>query len=207
MTPYDNHVLRFAVQRTAAPARSLALAAWVLGGCALAGAQQATNAPARMDYDAFKAVADRNVFDATRQPHRSRSFAARQGPEADWIALVGTLSSAKGTFAFFDSTQTDCRKALQVRGALATYSVESIAPDRVTLSCGGTQLEMRVGARIHHENSGAWRLVVPDDATAEATGMAAVATAPAGVGGSAAPAPEVSDVLRKLMQQREQELK
>jgi len=182
----------------------VALAACVLCGGAAAWAQQ-TNAPGRTDYDAFKTINDRNVFDATRRAHQTRSSASRQGPEGETVTLVGTLSSPKGTFAFFDSAQTDYRKALQVQGALAAYTVAAIAPDRVTLSSGGTQLELRVGGRMQHDTAGGWRLAMPDELTASGmTGTTAVAT---GIGENVAPGMEVNDVLRKLMQQREQELK
>ena len=62
----------------------------------------------------FGLIAERNVFDSTRRPHRAQPREARQGPVIESVSLVGTLRSEKGTFAFFDGTSAEYRKAVDL---------------------------------------------------------------------------------------------
>lgn len=187
--------------------RGFVLTVWILGVCAAASAQQ-TNALARPDFAEFKLIAERNVFDATRRPHRAPTRETRQGPVIESVSLVGTLISGKGTFAFFDGTSSEHRKAVEVNGAMAGYKVAAILPDAVKLESGSTGIEMRVGAQLRHDPAGGWRLATPGEPVAEAAETPAGAAPPPGSG---SPVPvsggDANDVLQKLQQQREQELK
>ena len=181
------------LRRTAARA----LAVWMLG--ALAAAAQETNRPAvagPADADALRLIRQRNIFDPNRAAPRAegRSSTSRV---VEAFALVGTLSYGKGDFAFFDGTASDYRRAFCATGALAGFTVTGITATGVTMEADARRIEMKVGAQMRRDAEGAWQL----EAGAE--------WPPASAGTNAPPpsAGEANEVLRKLMQQREQELK
>src|SRR5579862_5953136 len=183
-----------------------AIAAFALMGCTVTFAQQ-TNAPARPDYSYFKLIGDRNIFDPNRYPRQSRGQRREsRGPQADAFSLVGTMSYAKGTYAFFDGTSSEYRKALQLDDAIAGYKVTEITPNTVKLQAADKRIEMKVGTQMRKETEGGWQLVgqaeLPASSVQDSAGGETSSDATRSSSGG-----EVNDVLKKLMQQREQELK
>ncbi len=191
-------------------------ARWVLGallGCAVVGtgadqaAAQETNRVARPDYATFRIVTERNIFNANRIPGVVRTNRGpRNTSRADAFRLVGIIEYNKGEFAFFDGTSSDYRKALQCQGTIAGYVLTNITAQSVTLEAEGKKIELKVGMQVRREDNGEWQLAAASD-------LPAVASGGSGGGGDSAPAEggsgdsggEVSEVLKKLMQQREQE--
>ena len=179
-----------------------AIAVFVMMGCVAALAQQ-TNEPARLDYSYFKLIGDRNIFDPNRYPRQGRSSRREsRGPEADAFSLVGTMSYEKGTFAFFDGTSSEYRKALQLDDAIAGYKVTEITPNAVKLQTADKRIEMKVGTQMRKETEGGWQLISQAELPVSSTQETA-SDEPSSGSSSAEP----NDVLKKLMQQREQELK
>jgi len=165
-------------------------------------AAQATNSPAIADYSAFRIVADRNIFNPNRYAHTNgrRSTASRSAPA---FSLVGTMTGRNGMLAFFDGTDSDYRKVLAVNGTIAGYQVTAITLNGVRLTSTNKPVELAVGDRMRREGN-AWQPADQGDLPASATESE---TPPS----DQAPAPsdggEANDVLKKLMQQREQEMK
>jgi hypothetical protein len=178
----------------------------MLAECWAASAQQ-TNAPSRPDYSYFRIIADRNIFNPDRYPRRSRSSRRdSRGPAVDAFSLVGTMSYQKGTFAFFDGTSSDYRKVLKLDDAIAGYKVTEITPNGVTLKATDKQIEMKVGSQMRHEDPGGWQLVSQNELPVEAAENSTTDTS-SGSAAENSSVDEGNDVLKKLMQQREQELK
>ena len=124
----------------------------------LAGRAQGTNAPARPDYQAFKILTERNIFD----PNRSSDSGARSEPRktarVESFALVGTLSYEKGNFAFFDGSGSAYRKALETGDTIAGYKIAAITADRVKLEAEGKQVDLSVGMQMKKQDEGQWQL-------------------------------------------------
>ncbi len=185
---------------------------WIIVGFALATTRptvaQETNAVSATDFSAFRVISQRNIFDPNRAPRRRGDGRANSSrPQAaDAFSLVGILSYAKGDFAFFDGTQSEYRKILEPSGQIAGYTVAEITPSVVKLTNDHRLVEMRVGAQLRRDDANGWPLVAsapaPDAAAAE-TAAPAAAEPPA----ATTAASEPNEVLRRLMQQREQELK
>jgi hypothetical protein len=171
-----------------------------------------TNAPAgtngsvaRLDYSAFKVIVDRNIFDPNRYPHRPGEPRVRPTPKTvDSLTLVGTMTYEKGTFAFFDGTSSDYKKALKLNDVVAGYKVTNIAPNSVKLAAGTNDLELKVGMQLRREEDGPWLLTGQAGSyTAAPTSTstnAAASTSPDAASGGAE-----SDIIKKLMQRREKE--
>jgi hypothetical protein len=113
---------------------------------------------------------------------------------------VGTIAYEKGMFAFFDSSSPDFRKILEPAGEIAGYTVKEISPKSVKLEAGGKTVEMKIGGQMRREDNKPWELIAQTEWTPTAPADSA-ATA------SSDSSLEANDVLKKLMQQREQESK
>jgi len=168
----------------------------------LAGRAQSTNAVARPDYQSFKIITDRNIFDPNRSSGSPRRTEGPRPARVESFALVGTMSYENGTYAFFDGTSSSYRKAIKTGDMIAGYKVTDISPDRVKLETNGQQIELSVGVQMRKQDEGVWQLA----GRAESFGTSSPATAATEKTESASGGEE-SDVLKKLMQKREQELK
>jgi hypothetical protein len=184
----------------------VALAAGFLLAGFFSGAEQADRS-ATTDFSSFQIIAQRNIFNPDRYPQMSRTpHHARAGAPA--FSLVGTMDYRKGMFAFFDGTSSDYAKALQPGGIIAGYTVSKIMLDGVELQAAGKKIEMKVGQQMRQESEGVWQLGAQSELPAtevesENSTSASDETSASSPASSSAP----NDVLKKLMQQREQELK
>ncbi len=180
--------------------------AWVVVAVAMANGfaapSQETNRTGQADFSAFQTIGERNIFNLNRTARRRGRNQKQQVGDA--FCLVGTMSYEKGAFAFFDGTGSEYRKVLQKAGAIAGYKVLEITPTSVKLEIGGKQVTMKVGTQMRHEDRGDWQLV----ANSELPVSPAEDVAPAdGDTTSNSSSDEPNDVLKRLMQRREQELK
>jgi hypothetical protein len=121
------------------------------------------------------------------------------------FSLVGTMTYKKGMLAFFDGTDSDYRKVLGLNGVINGYTVAEITLHGVRLESAGKSVEMKVGAHMRQEGKGEWQLAESGElpASAAEAGPATPDASPPSADSSS----EGNDVLKKLMQQREQELK
>ena len=171
------------------------------------GSDGTTNGPITLDYSSFKVIVDRNIFDPNRTARGSVGPRDFSKPKSfDSLTLVGTMTYEKGTFAFFDGTSSEYKKALKLADAIAGYKVTNIAPNGVKLVSGTNQLDLSVGAQLRREENGPWLL------TGQSTTYAATpaststnATATTSTGSDTASGSAESDIIKRLMQKREKE--
>jgi hypothetical protein len=164
---------------------------------------QETNTPSRKDFTAYKAIIEKNIFDP-RRSGRSGSGGSRgdgrRPRKVDSFTLVGTLFSEKGGVAFFDGSGSEFKKAVRRDARIAGFKVEKISPNEVTLVSGTNRMDLRVAMTVRREEDGEW----------QANKVPAVASAAARTDSDSSDSSsdgEVNDVLKRLMQQREQESK
>jgi hypothetical protein len=186
-------------------ARILCVTAVLVIARSVAASGQETNAPSRTDYSFFQIIADRNIFNPDRYSHQSRSGRDRREAPVDAFALVGTMSYQKGQFAFFDGTSAAYRKVLERNGAIAGYKVAEIRPNAVKLEAANKRVELKVGSQMRHEGEN-WQMSAQSELPPVAAAENSASNAPSS-GEDSSSGGEVNDVLKKLMQQREQELK
>ncbi|MBX3744883.1 MAG: hypothetical protein KF833_06190 [Verrucomicrobiae bacterium] len=188
-----------------------------------------TNAAPDSGLAEFGMIAERNIFN----PQRTARSAAPPAPpreerrtvRVDTFALVGTLSYEKGRFAVFDGSRSEYRAVLSVGDTIAGYTIEAIHEGEVRLKSEGGGVDLRVSSGMRREDEGEWRPSSAGEGFMAASGRRgddggrAASSRPTrswdrtGNAGSAtaSPAPaggeDASEVLRRLMQLREQELK
>ena len=181
-------------------------------------AAQPNRVPGPTDYEQFSAfITTRNIFDPNRyairgsQPVRQN----RRPTYAPSFTLVGTMSYEKGMFAFFDGNQPELRKVLypSESNGIAVFTVAGITSTNVTLQTTNEPqtVLMRIGQTMRQEG-GSWQ---PSDSgqrfggagSGDSAVPAAADNSSPNTSSAPASAGEPNDVLKKLMQQREQELK
>jgi len=182
-------------------ARLCALLALLLA-TGVVGHAQSTNAVARPDYQSFKIITDRNIFDPNRSSRGPRRTEGPRPARIESFALVGTMSYENGTYAFFDGTGSSYRKGVKAGETIAGFKIADISSDRVKLESNGHEIELNVGMQMKKQDEGEWQL----SGRAESFGTPSPATTVTEKTDSASGGEE-SDVLKKLMQKREQELK
>ncbi len=143
---------------------SAALATLLCPG--LNAAEQKTNAPAavatapvKTDYQSFKLISERNIFNANR--YGGRSDDAPPAPkitQVDSFALLGTLDYPKGQVAFFDGSSSSYRRAFKPEESIGGYKITGINPGSVSLEAEGKQTELKVGFQMRRENQGQWQV-------------------------------------------------
>ena len=152
------------------------------------------------DYSRFKIILDRNIFDASRSSRRERprQETTRRPAQVDAFTLVGTLIYDNRARAFFDGSQSDYRKVLEPGKTIASHTVKSVGANRVELTKDGVTIELHVGDQMRRIEEG-WR-VESNSAVTAVTESAASASS------SDSDADE-SDIIKKLMEKRERELR
>ena len=182
-----------------------AFLAVALFSCALDVTAQTNDNNSAPTYDSFSIIPRRNIFDPNRRGIKPWTPpAANRTP--DIFSLVGTMSYAKGKFAFFDGSKTDYKKVLEPGANIAGYTIKDITPKEVTLAANGKDLTLRVGSQMRKEGND-WKPSTQTDFSSSSdtntgsSGSSSDQSMPSGVN------PAQSDVIKRLMEQRQQLLK
>ncbi|MCC7375429.1 MAG: hypothetical protein IT581_12310 [Verrucomicrobiales bacterium] len=194
------------------------------------GRAESTNAPplpAKSDFERYRLIADRNIFNAGRSGRTglAANKETKRPPRVDTVALVGIMSYEKGTFAFFEGSSSDFRKVLKPGGTIAGYTLREITPGAVQLQSGEKTLQLKVNSQLRREDDGEWEITARTDSGSESgsgsgsgsgfsssgsrrgsrsSDSGGSSSSSSSSGGSAS---DASEVLKRLMQQREKELK
>jgi hypothetical protein len=191
--------------------RTLYFAMIAIGLALQARAADETNTPSTLSYGSFQIIPDRNIFNQNRSG-RSRDYTrvrSERAPRTDAFTLRGTMSYEKGWFAFFDGTSADYRKAVQPVESIAGFKLLSVGPEGVKLESNGKQLELQVGRQMKRPEGGEWQLADANEVietTAASSGSGESNNVQASASEPAPAAGGESDILKRLMQKREQEL-
>jgi hypothetical protein len=178
---------------------------------------QSTNVPGPAAYQDFsRFITERNIFNPNRYAHTSRTRTTTYRPRVTrstpTFTLVGTMDYPKGMFAFFDGNDAGLRKVLYQSDSnnIAGYTVTEITLTGATLQSADKKqtVAMKIGEMMRQSGT-EWQLA----GSGELPASTADSIAPADASSSPAPgtvptsAGEPNDILKKLMQQREKELK
>lgn len=152
-------------------------------------------------YEAFQLVLERNIFNPTRVG-RTRVANEEKPPRADEISLVGIVRYDRQAFAVFHSPETTFRKEVGEGGEFADFKVRRVDAEGVELLRGEQPLKLVVSQQLRRVEGGEWTVSAPKTPAPD----------PRAAARSAEPAPveipaNASEVLKRLMKQREQQLK
>lgn len=175
---------------------------------AAAAAPASSLTPART-FDAFQLVVERNIFNPNRVG-RTRVSSDEKPPRVDELSLVGTVQRGEERLALFDSPDAALRKTLHEGESVADFKVEKITSAGVELLRGDKPLSLKVAQQLRRTEGGDWSVAANQAARADPRALTA---SPAGASRPADPAAPVeipadaSEVLKRLMKQREKQLK
>jgi hypothetical protein len=135
---------------------------WIAALLAAGGAgsleAQETNRVDPGDFSAFRIINERNIFDPNRRPRLARPVqSAPQAPRiVDTFSLVGTMSYSNVLLAFFDGTSSEYRKSLAVGGRIGNYTAAEIHHNKVKLTSGTNDVDLKVGMQMRRSEDGTW---------------------------------------------------
>lgn len=172
-----------------------------------------------LTYDSFKLMHTRNVFDPDRRPVRP---AAATDGRADYVAVTGTLLDGGKSHAFFSGSRTEFNKVLTVGDSIANSKLVQIETGSIVVERDGRRTTVGVGQTVPLDGKttpGPAPVNMADVVAAPggsgettsganapvASGNAATA-APAAPGGKPATGSK-EEMMRKMMERRQQELK
>ncbi|MBV9128249.1 MAG: hypothetical protein JO117_09205 [Verrucomicrobia bacterium] len=202
----------------------LPLAALLLGCVAFlhaAAAQQSSPTPAPVPrqgqgYEAFRMVRTRNVFDPERKalpPQNGARQATTPAPtRGDYVALTGTMVTPDKALAFFSGSRPDYNKVLPPQERIVGATILKVTPTDIEVERDGKRFTVAVGQTVPLDNASA-PAAAPAPAAGDASSApdaASAAPPPSGVNIAPAnnpPPANKDEVLRRLMERRQQELK
>lgn len=190
----------------------LSLPLMVLGvacacGMGSSAGAEATNAPAArvsgarsLEYDSFRAIVDKNIFNSKRSGRSSGgNREARRPARVDTLSLVGTMNYDKGPLAFFQGSDGDYRKAVSPGAKIAGFRIAAVEAQAVTLQDGTNTYKLSLGTEMRREDGGAWKVNEWSEPAVDASaGSSASSSGDAGG--------EENEILKKLRQKREKEM-
>jgi hypothetical protein len=201
----------------AAPANGPAAATPKASAPAAKTAAAATPAAPRNDsaiapsatFDAFRLIVDRNIFNPNRSGRSSRSADEAPAVRTDTIAFVGTMDYDKGVFAIFDGSEAGFRKKLRAGDSVGPFAIKRVTSDSVDLEREGQASTLKIGQQLRRPEGGEWSVSGIDLSRPDATSSRSGYLGRPAADPSAAPAipSDASDTLRRLMEQRQKQLK
>jgi len=182
------------------------LLCWVvlLAGISLHAAE--TNGVSGTDFPSFKIISERNIFNPNRSGRDAVVVAKTPKPvKVETFTLVGASSSEIGRFAFFDGSSSEFRKVVKRGDSFGNFTVADISWNGVKLvPSSGEPVEMTIQSQMKRQDEGEWVF----NANPEPTVSSSPDQGSSGGGNTAsASSGGESDVLKRLMQKREEELK
>jgi hypothetical protein len=167
----------------------------------LAGGASEPDFAGAPDFSAFKSIVERNIFNTTRSVRGSPRVEGERALRVDTITLYGTLQYEKGLFAFFTGSSPEYKQVLSTGQSIAGYTITEVDGGGVKLSDGNHTVELRVGMQLRREEEGNWQVA---DSVETRSGRARGNVIAAADRRSA---DDESDVVKRMMKQREEELK
>jgi hypothetical protein len=123
-------------------------------------AQSSANGNAQ-DYDSFRLVLDRNIFDPDRRAPQPRAVFVEEAPPppaAERITLVGILLDKGEAVAFFAGTRAENNAGLYHNETIAGFTLSILNTEQVLLTTEDEAFELAVGLGLVRYDEGPWEL-------------------------------------------------
>lgn len=192
--------------------------------------------PSRSSFDSFRIVLDRNIFDPNRrarQPYTRPTPRPRPAlpPPTERISLRGALihetATSQVVVAFFDGSRSEYNATVKPGDTIGGFRAAAVGTSRVILEKDGRRFDLPIGSGLRRQGDEPWEVVsasetstsrAPISRTPDTTATSGTArvdsSSASGSGGSGGAATtqessgdSPSEVLKRLMERRRQELK
>ena len=169
-------------------------------------------APRRETFEDFGILTARNIFDPERgRPAPERPSRPDPPERREHVDLLGVLLYNEGAVAFFEGSDRDYSGAFKQGDKIAEYRIGAIDTSKVTLEKDGERIGMPMQARLERHGEGKWNLeegaAGRGDQQPPAGGETAKTTADSEKAGDEAGGDAESELLKKMMERRKQEIR
>ena len=177
----------------------------LLVAASMASLAQETNSVEGLDFDSFKIITQRNIFDPTRTGRRRPTAGPQRRIER--ISLVGTIIDPKGEAAFFTGSGVP-DKPLKVGDSVKDLKVVQITEDGARLKDQSNTFVLDFESRrsLRREENGPWQ------GSSDTSDPTPVASANTDEAGSSASTPVIkpasgpdSDIIERLRKRKMEE--
>ncbi|MDQ3625279.1 MAG: hypothetical protein M3463_22835 [Verrucomicrobiota bacterium] len=198
-----------ALKRSPAPLAAL-IAIGSAGVLMLPPSAAGQTAERTQNYDAFRLVRTRNIFDPDRRAARSDNAPRPQTTTAtgrpNYVAVTGTMVAAGKSLAFFTGSRPEYSKVISLRDTIADFTITGITPKEVELERAGKQIVVPVGRQLPLEGAAAASSDPgPWPPAPDAHGANAASPPEAAPSTSSSP-PDKNELLRRMMERRAKEI-
>jgi hypothetical protein len=146
--------------------------------------------------EAFVLLTERNIFNPNRTA-RTRTAPEEKPVRTEEVALVGVVGFGQSTAAVFHSADPRLKGEAGPGGRLGEFTVVAVSPSAVELRAGERTFTLAVAQRLTRVEGGEWTASAAPVPEARSRTEAAPVEVPA----------NASEVLKRLMKQREKQLK
>ena len=182
--------------------------------CAPLGCVSSAQAPSSpQGFEAFRILGMRNIFNPLRQPLTAAAVARPQVVEqprraTDYVTLTGVMVTGAKTLAFFNGSRPDYDKVLEANGEIAGAKVTKITPAGIEVDRSGKKISVAVGQTVPFDGSAPGAPPASPGDSASVSAPADASPPPGAPTQTAAPLPgNLNEVMRQMMERRQQELK
>lgn len=163
--------------------------------------------PSPGSFEAYSLILERNIFNPNRV---GRTRATDEKAErVEELSLVGTVQHGSENLALFDGTVAAFRKAVHEGDTLGDFKVQRITPAGVDLQRGEQPFALKVAQQLRRVEGGDWTVATNQAARTDPRALAgpgaSVRPVEAVISSSELPV-DASEVLKRLMKQREKQL-
>lgn len=199
------------------------LLAW-LGANPLAAADKAPAAAPALKFEDFKIVYERNIFSPSRRAQQPGAGERVTPKKVEGFSLVGTMIYEQGSYAFFNGSEAKYRTAVTVSNTLAGLKLIEITPNSVKFNSASNIFELTMDKQLKREDEGEWQLVTgagswdapaasssdrdrssERDRSSRRDRSERDSSVSGGASGRSGASASAEEVLKRLMQRREQE--
>ncbi len=112
------------------------------------------------EFESFRIVVDRNIFDPNRSPHQLNSRSVSNDPvsQPERLALLGAMVYGEEAVAFFEGTKPEYTANVNEGDTIAGYRIVEIRTDGLKLSKGERHIELPVGSVLSRQRGSEWEL-------------------------------------------------
>ncbi len=159
-------------------------------------------------YESFAVIFQSNIFDPNRRPARREEqpeIPPRRDP--DEAILTGTMITEDDAFAFFNGSRSDFRAVVSTGNTYAGFTIAAIEKTKVILTKENAAMTLPVGMALIKEEDGEWEISTPSKSNRSLAYEREDRDNHGGAQEKSTESGDVqNDVLKRLMEQRKQEV-
>ena len=165
------------------------------------------------NFDDFKLIWDRNIFNSERRPIQAASVRVVREPEkrepAESFRLLGVMINGNNTSVFFNGSSSNYSKVLSPGDSIAGFKITTAQTDMILLEGNQKKIKLSIGSGMTRDPSGVWEIASGPIQTLNATGNSNTVSGEdrdSVNNGSSESDSGGNDVLKRMMERRRQEM-